>query len=121
MAMNGALLAVTPVVRASARAMPIDTAVTAIRVDSARPSVANSSTGRGLVEGLMDMMGLRESRTTICRKALSRYRRAFVRTWAKPLMNKGDFVNLVNKVLTSGRQRRERGAPPSNRAWRYSC
>src|SRR5262245_31929169 len=101
--------------------MPIDTAVRAIRVERAKPSVANNSTGRSLVEGLVDMMGLRESGTTISRKALSRYRRAFVRTWAKPLMNKGDFVNLVNKVLTSGRQRRERGALPSNRACRYSC
>src|SRR5215471_14293612 len=101
MAMNGALLAATLVVSPSARAMPIETTVRAIRVESARPSVANSSTGCGLAEGLVDMMGLRESRTTMCREALSRYRHRFVRTWAKPLMNKGDFVNLVNKVLTA--------------------
>src|SRR5262245_20639722 len=94
----------------SARAMPIDTAVRAIRVESARPSVANSSTGRSLVEGLVDMMDLRESRTTICRKALSRYRRLFVRTWAKPLMNKGDFVNLVNEALTAAGNARANGA-----------
>src|SRR5262249_59618622 len=99
--MNGAVLATTRVVSPSARAMPIDTAVRAIRVESARPSVANSSTGRGLVEGLLDMMCLRESRTTICRKALSRYRHGFVRTGAKSLMNKGDFVKLVNKALTA--------------------
>jgi hypothetical protein len=37
--------------------MPIDTAVRAISVESAKPSVANSSTGR--VEGLVDMMDLR--------------------------------------------------------------
>src|SRR5215470_3588418 len=112
MAMNGAGWAAARTMSPSARAMPIDTAMSATRVESARPSVANSSTGRCLVEGLVDMMDLRESRTTICRKALSRYRQAFVRTWAKPLMNKGDFVNLVNKVLTSGRQRRERGRAP---------
>ena len=47
-----------------------------------------------MVEGLVDMMGLRESGTTIGRKTLSRYRRAFVRTWAEPLMNKGDFVKF---------------------------
>src|SRR5262245_53920089 len=71
---------------------------------------AEGCTGWGLVEGLVDMMDLRESRTTICRKALSRYRRLFVRTWAKPLMNKGDFVNLVNEALTAAGNARANGA-----------
>src|SRR3954454_16404870 len=88
----------------SARVMPIDTTVTATRVESASASVANSSTGlvEGWCLGLVNITDLRESGVSTCREALFRYRHAFVRTWAKPLMNKGDLVNLVNKILTSG-------------------
>src|SRR5689334_144402 len=82
--------------------MPIDTTVTAMRVESASASVANSSTG--LVEesclGLVNITNLRESWIGNCHEALSRYRHALVRTWAKPLMNRGDFVNLVTGELT---------------------
>src|SRR3954470_13873132 len=95
----------------SARVMPIDTTVRATRVESASASVANSSTGLvgGLCVGLVNMANLRESGVGICREALSGYRRAFVRTWAKPLMNGGDFVNLVKRALTSWARRVRRG------------
>jgi hypothetical protein len=43
------------------------------------------------------------------RKFALRCRRSFGRTWAKPLTNKGDFVNLVNKALTPQRSAGARG------------
>src|SRR5262249_2259369 len=97
---------------ASARAIPIDTAVTAMIVDRASATVANNSTGRELatdrgdcdscaVPVWMDISVCANQVSTTGRQHWSGCRRAFVWTLAKLLTNRGDFVKLVKEALST--------------------
>src|SRR5215831_599442 len=124
---NGALSPLATVPITSARAMPIDTAVTATAVDSASAAVVMSSTQatflslgvksfgvnslaaqtrRASCSSLLrggnglNMFSLRESVFQRVREDRRGYRHRFVGSWAKALTNKGDFMFWVNEALT---------------------
>src|SRR5262249_38406220 len=129
---NGALSPLATVPITSARAMPIDTAVTATAVDSASAAVVMSSTqatflslgAKSLGANSLGVNSLAaQARRAFCSSLLRRrqwlehvqsprislltcredrrgYRHRFVRTWAKALTNKGDFMFWVNEALT---------------------
>src|SRR5256885_11113061 len=86
----------------SARAMPIDTTVTATRVESASASVANSSIGlgEGLCVGLVNMKGSPRIRGRGVSRSSIRIPARVRPDLGEALVNRGDFVNLVTKVLT---------------------